>query len=353
MSRRLPVFFLLDVSESMAGDNLQKMEDGLGMIVRSLRQDPHALETVHISVVAFAGIARTIAPLMDLVSFYPPKLPIGSGTSLGAGLNALMAEIDRTVVRTTADRKGDWKPIVYLFTDGKPTDVADAAIERWQRTYARKAHLIAVGLGRYADLAVLRRLTETVLLFEDSREDDFAKFVKWVTASVTSQSRSVGDSESGAVPIAALDESILSLAKTPAAQSIIGDRDCVVIVGRCQRARKPYLMKFDRVSQQVETRDFALQANRYDLTGCHPIDESYFEWSAPARSNLTVNTSDLFGIPGCPYCGNPSAFAQCGCGNLMCVSGPGEAVCPWCEKTVNFYASTQEDEGFDVRRGRG
>lgn len=351
MSRRLPVFFLLDVSESMAGDNLQKMEDGLGMIVRSLRQDPHALETVHVSVLAFAGIARTIAPLVDLVSFYPPKLPIGSGTSLGAGLDALMAEIDRAVVKTTADQKGDWKPIVYLFTDGKPTDAADAAIERWQRTYARKAHLIAVGLGHYADLAILRRLTETVLLFEDSREGDFAKFVKWVTASVTSQSRSVGDSESGDVPIAALDETILSLAKnTP---TLIGDRDCVVIVGRCQRVRKPYLMKFDRITQKVKTRDFALQANRYDLTGCYSVDESYFEWSDPARSNLTVNTSELFGIPGCPYCGNPSAFAQCGCGNLMCVSGPGEAVCPWCQKTASFHASAAEDEGFDVRRGRG
>ncbi len=43
--RRLPVFFVLDCSESMIGENLKKMTDGLQMIVGDLRKDPHALET--------------------------------------------------------------------------------------------------------------------------------------------------------------------------------------------------------------------------------------------------------------------------------------------------------------------
>ena len=71
--RRLPVFFVLDCSESMVGENLKKMEEGLSAIVKTLRTDPHALETVYISVIAFAGIAKTVAPLVEIVSFYPPK----------------------------------------------------------------------------------------------------------------------------------------------------------------------------------------------------------------------------------------------------------------------------------------
>ena len=129
--RRLPVFFLLDCSESMVGDNLRKMEEGLQAVVQSLRADPHALETVHISVIAFAGFAKTIVPLVELVSFYPPRLPLGGGTSLGAALDALMGEIDRSVVKTSPERKGDWRPIVYLFTDGRPTDDPGPAIARW------------------------------------------------------------------------------------------------------------------------------------------------------------------------------------------------------------------------------
>ena len=57
---------------------------------------------------------------MEVCSFYPPKLPLGGVTNLGAALGALMAEIDKNVLRTAADHKGDWTPIFYLFTDGSP-----------------------------------------------------------------------------------------------------------------------------------------------------------------------------------------------------------------------------------------
>src|SRR6188508_3777606 len=82
--RRLPIFFLLDVSESMVGDNHRQMQQGLERLVKALRTDPHALETVHLSVIAFAGQTRTLTPLTELAMFYPPRLPIGAGTSLGA-----------------------------------------------------------------------------------------------------------------------------------------------------------------------------------------------------------------------------------------------------------------------------
>ncbi len=75
--RRLPVFFVLDVSESMIGEPLRRIEVGIEKIVSSLRQDPHSLETVFISLIAFAGKAKAITPLIDLISFYPPKIPLG------------------------------------------------------------------------------------------------------------------------------------------------------------------------------------------------------------------------------------------------------------------------------------
>ena len=67
--RRLPVFLVIDVSESMAGDNLRRMQEGIDALLTSLRSDPYALETVHLSVIAFAGVARTLAPLVELFSF--------------------------------------------------------------------------------------------------------------------------------------------------------------------------------------------------------------------------------------------------------------------------------------------
>ena len=347
--RRLPVFFLLDCSESMVGENLKKMDDGLKAIVQRLRTDPHALETVYISVIAFAGIAKTIAPLLEVVSFYPPKLPLGGGTSLGTALKTLMDEIDKSVVKTTANRKGDWKPVVYLFTDGKPTDDPFPAIDRWNANYAHKATLIAIGLGKDVDFSALQRLTENVILFEDANEGDFNKFIDWVTASVVAQSKSVGEKNSEqAMP--ELDETVLTLVKQLPAKKF--DETCVVFVGRCQKTRHPYIMKYEHILRNVSMPLLKQQVARYEISGCHPLEEDYFTWSDPKAVDLKVNTSELIGSPGCPHCGNVSAFAMCGCGKLFCINGPEDATCPWCEKRVSFAASAS-DTGFDVGRGRG
>ncbi|VEC04893.1 tellurium resistance protein (plasmid) [Klebsiella pneumoniae] len=69
--RRLPVFFVLDCSESMIGENLKRMNDGLQKIVSDLRKDPHALETVWVSVIAFAVLPERLSRYMTLCLFIP------------------------------------------------------------------------------------------------------------------------------------------------------------------------------------------------------------------------------------------------------------------------------------------
>ena len=349
--RRLPVFFVLDCSESMAGENLRKMESGLQSIVRKLRTDPHALETVHISVIAFAGVAKTIAPLIEVASFYPPRLPLGGGTSLGAALDALMTEIDRSVVKTTPDRKGDWRPVVYLFTDGRPTDNPGPAMARWKEKYGPRTTFVAIGLGKDADFAALNRLTDNVIIFDDVVDGDFSKFVAWVSASVVAQSKSVGE-DKAANSLAALDPSIMRIMKD-GPQTTVADEACVTLVGRCQKFKRPYIIKYEREKKAVNTRDFKYEIANYQLTGCYPLDEDYFAWTERRSANLKVNTSALCGSPGCPHCGNVTAFAVCSCDNLLCVSGEGFVNCPWCQQDVYFGNSSSGDDGFDVQRGRG
>jgi uncharacterized protein YegL len=324
------------------------MEEALQAVLRSLRTDPHALESVYVSVIAFAGIAKTIAPLVEVASFYPPKLPLGGGTNLGAALDALMAEIDRSVVKTTADAKGDWKPIVYLFTDGHPTNDPTPAIGRWNAKFARKTRLIAVGFGKNVDFSVLKRLTEEVLIYEETQAGDWQKFVKWITASITLQSKSVGENNIEKFDLLDLDESILHIVKEAPPRA---DESCVVLVGRCQKTRKPYIIKYEREVQKLTTQDFQVDIANYHLTGCYPLQEDYFAWSDQRATDLKVSTASLVGSPGCPHCGNITAFALCSCGKLLCVNGPGEAICPWCKQTGTFGMSASDD--FEVGRGQG
>ncbi|MGI8489601.1 TerY-C metal binding domain-containing protein [Pectobacterium sp. S5] len=345
--RRLPIFFVLDCSESMIGDNLKKMNDGLQTIVSDLKKDPHALETAWISVIAFAGVAQTIVPLVEVVSFYPPRLPLGGGTSLGAAIRELTKQIDEQVRKTTQERKGDWKPVVYLLTDGRPTDDITPEITRWKTHYASKVNLIAIGLGASADLSTLRQLTENVLLFTDAQEGDFTRFIKWITASVTAHSRSVGEE---APPLLSTTGSIVRLAKDEVARAY--DENCVILVGRCNKSRRPYLMKYERPNVNLSSLNFKLNINGFNLAGCFPIDDDYFAWSDASASALQVNTSELHGAPGCPHCGNASAFAMCSCGKLLCINGPETVICPWCDNNISF-SENGGVEDFDVNRGRG
>jgi uncharacterized protein YegL len=230
------VFFLLDISESMAGANLYQMEEAIHTILSNLRKDPSSLESVYISVIVFAGKARTLVPLTELVSFQPAPLPIGGGTDLGAGLAHLMSDIDKGVTRGTADVKGDWKPLVFLLTDGHPTKDAKAQIAKWNAEYRRRTNLVAVSIGGHADHAVLNQLTDDVVVFMDSAPDAFSKFIKWISVSILAQGDSVRAGNEEGVTLAKLDDDIVQplrrFDETRTEQGTLDD-NCVVIIGSC------------------------------------------------------------------------------------------------------------------------
>lgn len=351
--RRLPIFFLLDVSESMVGEQLYRLEDGISKIIDALRTDPHAIETAWVSIIAFAGKVRRLTALTELTSITAPALPVGGGTSLGRALNFLMDEIDTNVRKNTADVKGDWKPIVFLITDGKPTDDVTGAVERWRKHYANQVSLVAVSIGRAADLSVLNQLTDAdkVLTLDDDTEAAFRKFITWVTQSVQARSRSVGDAtKEDRLPD--LDHSILKKLNLDKPLDRV-DESNAYFVSRCQSTKLPYVSRYDPVRVPVEIPGSTIDTVMFRLVGCYPVKHSYFEMSADQPNVATVDSSQIIGTPACPHCGNAIGFAMCDCGNTFCIAGVGEQTCPWCEQTAHFGRMTEGSESVELTRARG
>lgn len=347
--RRLPIFFVLDVSESMIGEPLRRMEDGIERIVSTLRQDPHSLETVFISLIAFAGKAKAITPLIDLVSFYPPKMPVGGGTALGEALDVLMEQIETKVEKTTYEKRGDWEPVVFLITDGKPTDNPAKSVQRWQKEFASRASMVAITLGSNADMQVLGQLTENVLALESSKEEDYRKFIEWVSASVRAQSQKVEvEGKAGGGSLEKAGSSGMTVVDNVDTFAVT-DPDFVVLTGKCAKNKKPYLLKYAR--SKTDGISF-IKTQHFGLEGAFALDESYFEWSSKVIERESVNTSALDGVPPCPHCGNPTSFAICECQNLLCLDSTGLATCPWCSKSLQFDMSSGGGN-FDVNRGQG
>ena len=345
--RRLPIYFLIDVSESMVGDPIQQVEEGLATIIRTLKTDPTAIETVWVSIIIFAGQAKTLVPLQELINFYPPRFPIGSGTSLSRGLGHLMFELRRNIVKTTQEVKGDWKPIVFLFTDGVPTDNTKNAIAEWKQNWAKTANVVAISFGDETDTEQLSELTENVLHFNNADTNAYKKFFKWVTDSIKTSSESVENNKTG-FELSHLDESTLSkIDLTKSRKNNHEDDNFVVLAAKCQNSNRPYLMKYKRHISLSNTGDIDMA---YRLVGAFQVDNTYFELSDEEASHRKINTEELMGAPTCPCCGNQFAFAGCRCGKLHCIGNEDVSTCPWCGNQGTYGSGSG---GFDVNRTQG
>lgn len=331
--RRLPIFFLVDVSESMVGEPIAQMEQGMRIIVQELRTDPYALETAYLSVIAFAGKPKTLMPLTELIQFYPPAFPIGGGTSLGKALDYLMDEWDRTVQTTTFSVKGDWKPIIFLFTDGAPTDDTKAALERWNRKYRGHCTLIAIAIGDNVDLRVLSLFTDNVLNLKTTDAESFSRFFRWVSASIKTTSESVSMMNSDEVKLAPMNG--INLEKVETGSVNVTDKvdeNYAVFLGKCQSTKKSYLLKYAKRLRLLDMGGeyFNQQVAEYRLLGGYPINGAEYESLSDKMSNKTISTENLVGVPTCPCCGNQYGFVICQCGHIFCVGDDVENECPWC-----------------------
>jgi len=189
MARRLPVYLVLDTSGSMHGEPIAAVETGVQTLVSALRQDPYALETAYLSVITFDSTAKQTVPLTELTAFQMPAIQASGTTALGDALSLLAKKIDTEVAKTTAEVKGDWKPLVFIMTDGCPTDTWQNGLAEFRKR--KVGMVVACAAGQGADTNVLKQITECVVQLDTADSSTIKAFFKWVSASVSTGSQKV------------------------------------------------------------------------------------------------------------------------------------------------------------------
>jgi uncharacterized protein YegL len=341
MTRRLPVYLLLDCSESMIGPGIEGLRTAVGTMLKELRSNPHALESVWISFITMDSDARQITPLTPLDQAQPPSLHVRPGTALGAALRVTADAIRREVKRTSSTIKGDYRPLVFLITDGQATDDWQNAIGALQANGGtRPANVYAIGCGSDVDYAQLGKVTDIVLKLDQIGPEGFSKLFVWLSASINSAS--VGLSESS--PDSMLENlpkevSRVDLKKAPTHD---GKNRQIFLRANCSAKRGAYLMRY-RLDERTEL---------YAAVTSHPLERTTEPQKAQFRLP-PVNSDVLMGCPSCPYCENDAA-GKCGnCGALFCLPSEGRQVsvtCPCCETSLDLGES---QGGFDINQSTG
>ena len=195
MERRLPVYLLLDVSGSMTGEPIEAVKNGMKLLLSSLKNEPQALETVWLSVITFGSVAKTVVPLTDLNSFQEPELQASGTTSMGAALKELQKSISNDIRKgdKTKEEKGDWKPLVFLLTDGEPNDDWQSALNDLDRKNIGVFVACGVQSANKATLESITGNANNVIELDTASAKKLQEFFQWVTASITSGVNSVGE----------------------------------------------------------------------------------------------------------------------------------------------------------------
>ena len=317
MPRKLPIYILVDTSESMAGAAFGALKQGLESMVAALRSDPRCLETAHVCMITFGGPCRVAVPLTPIDDFRVPTLKLGTGTNLGGAIKALLLEFDAQAAhRGTSDDRPDWRPLCFLLSDGQPTDEWRTQAKALRARHdSGKCAVMALGCGPDVDLEALRAVTPNAFrTANEASAQQIGAFFRWVSASVKTASVAADGN-----PDADRPPAIAGVERVAEATQEEAGKPGLYLVARCQGKRLPYVIKH------------RWNKGCYEPTAAELIDDIDMSGSP----GMEAKSDQIVPCP-CPRCGNP-IWGMCSCGRYFCCPGEsGRFTCPWCETTADY-----------------
>jgi uncharacterized protein YegL len=200
--RRLPVYFLLDTSGSMNGEPIQALNNALSGMINTLRSDAQASETLWLSIITFDREVNEISPLTELPSFQLPEIlcPQSGPTNTGKALELLFDKVNNEVRKGSPTQKGDWRPLLFVFTDGKPSDPQLYSEMIPKIKSLNFGAIVGCAAGGKGDNEKLKELADTVVHLDTADSTTLKQFFKWVSDTIEQGNKSMGTTDTVLMP---------------------------------------------------------------------------------------------------------------------------------------------------------
>ncbi len=202
MKRRLLTYLCIDTSGSMNGEPIVAVNSGLQALLSALRGNPYAMDNTSLSITTFNSEVTDIMPMTEIADITLPEIvcPQSGATMLGEALEHIHSRVQVEVNKGSAAGKGDWRPMLVLLTDGKPTDVLAYSQVIPKIKGDGFGTIIACAAGPKADSEQLKRLTDTVVSLDTMDAAGFNKFFAWISDTFAQNSQSQGAAASVSLP---------------------------------------------------------------------------------------------------------------------------------------------------------
>lgn len=178
--RRLPVYILINT----AIDNLHIQEQEikcLEVLIRTIQKFSNFQgDPLIISIIGYNESVETLTPLTNIHEFNLPQIGFKSGySSLTKAVASLCEIIERNKIKTTAEYKGDYRPLVYIIT-GSDLECDQVKISNLlKREYCQTSIC-----SSQEALELYQDITTRVVSFENFNESFIDESFMWVCRSI-------------------------------------------------------------------------------------------------------------------------------------------------------------------------
>ena len=185
---RCACVLVLDVSGSMGGERIAALNQGILQFAADVRADSLAARRLDLAVVTFGDTVNVVAEFGSAQAFYPQPLKAKGSTPMGEAINV---SVDLVAARQEVYRSAgipSFRSMIFLISDGAPTDNWDRAARRIEEGERRKSFsFFAVAVDNSA-VDTLAKISVSAPVMLNGLA--FGDMFRWLSSSLSAVSRS-------------------------------------------------------------------------------------------------------------------------------------------------------------------